>query len=101
MKLIGYYSIISSLILSDRQNFQSEFTGLILVLYKDKFYYADLDDDKDKVYILDDTDNIMTQSKKTGKYKNVDNFNREARDAFTDMIKFMRSKYYNKKYDIR
>lgn len=101
MKLIGYYSIISSLILSDIQNFQSEFTGYNFGINKDKFYYADLDVDKDKVYILDDTDNIMTQSKKTGKYKNVDNFNREARDAFTDMIKFMRSKYYNKKYDIR
>ena len=71
MKLIGYYSIISSLILSDRQNFQSEFTGYNFGINKDKFYYADLDADKDKVYILDDT------------------------------IKFMRSKYYNKKYDIR
>lgn len=100
MKLIGYYSIISSLILSDRQNFQSEFTGYNFGINKDKFYYADLGEG-DKVYILDDTDNIMTQSKKTDKYKNVDNFNREARDAFTDMIKFMRSKYYNKKYDIR
>lgn len=100
MKLIGYYSIISSLILSDRQNFQSEFTSYNFGINKDKFYYADLGE-CDKVYILDDTDNIMTQSKKTGKYKNVDNFNREARDAFTDMIKFMRSKYYNKKYDIR
>ena len=50
MKLIGYYSIISSLILSNRQNFRSEFTGYRFGINKDKFYYADLGEG-DKVYI--------------------------------------------------
>lgn len=89
MKLEGYYTLISSKIKKGKTVFNSEYTGYKFFINRDNFYAADTGEN---IYILDNTDNVMIQSR-TG-YKNVDNFDPIAKEAFTDMINFMDSKYY-------
>lgn len=89
MKLEGYYKIITSKIKNNKTEFVSEYSGYRFYLNRDNFYVADTGE---TLYVLDDTDNVMIQSR-TG-YKNVDIYDRIASEAFTDMIDHMSSKYY-------
>ena len=89
MILQGYYTLITSKLRKDKTSFRSEFTGWKYYVNRDNFYVADIGEVS---FVIDETDNIMIKDR-TG-YINVNKFDLRAKAAFTDMIEFMDSKYY-------